>query len=224
MADDWHLEVSGTEYRAPLISFFVLHSTAGVPLSWGKTAGADKVTWPPPLHVPPGNLGKASGMVCQVGRRSRQLTCSQHNELRGRTRLLVRRSGHRTQEALSVAASLLSRTPPQGSCEKSARLLPAVPLTASLTVEALRLCDGVASLGNSTPGRRTSQRTQNRYRRLGTRTRRRRTPLSLEFQVVRISTSHIGHRGTGGADGLKTVLRRRHTRCTCENPDDPVVH
>ena len=46
MADDFHLEASGTEYRAAaLISFFVLYSTAGVPLSWRKTAGGDRVTW-----------------------------------------------------------------------------------------------------------------------------------------------------------------------------------
>ena len=45
VADDFHLEASGTEYRAALVSFFVLCSTAGVPLSWGKTAGGDKVTW-----------------------------------------------------------------------------------------------------------------------------------------------------------------------------------
>ena len=45
VADDFHLEASGTEYRTALISFFVLCATAGVPLSWGKTAGGDKVTW-----------------------------------------------------------------------------------------------------------------------------------------------------------------------------------
>ena len=44
VADDFHLEVSGPEYRAALISFFVLCATAGVPLSWEKTAGGDKVT------------------------------------------------------------------------------------------------------------------------------------------------------------------------------------
>ena len=45
VADDFHLEASGPEYRAALISFFVLCATAGVPLSWEKTAGGDKVTW-----------------------------------------------------------------------------------------------------------------------------------------------------------------------------------
>ena len=45
VADDFHLEASGPEYRAALISFFVLCAKAGVPLSWEKTAGGDKVTW-----------------------------------------------------------------------------------------------------------------------------------------------------------------------------------
>ena len=47
VANGFHLEASGTEYRTPLISFFVLCSTAGVPLSWGKTAGGDitRTTW-----------------------------------------------------------------------------------------------------------------------------------------------------------------------------------
>ena len=45
VADDIDLEESGTEYRAAMLSFFVLCSTAAVLLSWGKTAGGDKVTW-----------------------------------------------------------------------------------------------------------------------------------------------------------------------------------
>ena len=57
----WH---QLTEYRAALISFFVLCSTDGVPLSWDKTSGGDKShvgrVRAPPQHVPPGNLGKAS--------------------------------------------------------------------------------------------------------------------------------------------------------------------
>ena len=34
VADDFHLEATGPEYRAALISFFVLCATAGVRLSW----------------------------------------------------------------------------------------------------------------------------------------------------------------------------------------------
>ena len=86
VADDFHLKASGTQYRAALISSFVLCSTAGVSFSWGKTAGGDKArVRAPQQHVPPGNLGMACGMVHQVGRRSRQLRHSQHNELRRRT-------------------------------------------------------------------------------------------------------------------------------------------
>ena len=44
VADDFHLEAGGRRYRA-LISFFVLCATAGIPLSWEKTAGGDAVTW-----------------------------------------------------------------------------------------------------------------------------------------------------------------------------------
>ena len=67
VADDFHLEASGPEYRAALISFFVLCATVGV-LSWEKTAGGDKVSHvgrvrAPPQYVPPGNLRKASGLV-----------------------------------------------------------------------------------------------------------------------------------------------------------------
>ena len=45
VADDFHLEASGPQCRGALITFFVLSATAGVPLSWGKTAGGDVVTW-----------------------------------------------------------------------------------------------------------------------------------------------------------------------------------
>ena len=45
VADDFHLEAGGCRYRAALISFFVLCATAGIPLSWGKTAGGDAVIW-----------------------------------------------------------------------------------------------------------------------------------------------------------------------------------
>ena len=77
VADDFHLEASGIEYRAALVYFFVLCSTAGVPLSWGKTAGGGQShvgrVRAPPRHVPPGDLGKASGLVHLVGRRGRWL-------------------------------------------------------------------------------------------------------------------------------------------------------
>ena len=45
VADDYHLEAGGTEYRASIISFFVLCAVIGVPLAWKKTAGGDTVSW-----------------------------------------------------------------------------------------------------------------------------------------------------------------------------------
>ena len=45
VADDYHLESGGQEYRTALVAFFVLCSTVGVPLSWAKTAGGDTVSW-----------------------------------------------------------------------------------------------------------------------------------------------------------------------------------
>ena len=45
VADDFHLEAAGAGYREALLIFFVLCHTAGVPLSWSKTAGGDTVIW-----------------------------------------------------------------------------------------------------------------------------------------------------------------------------------
>ena len=41
VAEDFHLETSGAEYRTGLITFFVVCSLLGVPLSWPKTSGGD---------------------------------------------------------------------------------------------------------------------------------------------------------------------------------------
>ena len=45
VADDYHIEAGGPEYRSALIVFFVLCAVSGVPLAWHKTAGGDVVTW-----------------------------------------------------------------------------------------------------------------------------------------------------------------------------------
>ena len=45
VADDFHLETSGAEYRSGIITLFVFCSLLGVPLSWGKTSGGDTLTW-----------------------------------------------------------------------------------------------------------------------------------------------------------------------------------
>ena len=45
VADDYHLEAGGESYRFALLSFFVLCSVTGVPLSWHKTSGGDTIVW-----------------------------------------------------------------------------------------------------------------------------------------------------------------------------------
>ena len=45
VADDFHLDASGKEYRTALISFFILCASCSVPLSWNKTAVGDTVDW-----------------------------------------------------------------------------------------------------------------------------------------------------------------------------------
>ena len=88
VADDFHFEASRTEYSAALVSF-VLCSTAGVPISWGKTAGGDKVAWVgfELLHSTY-HLDEASSVVHQVGRRGRQLTVSTATFEEGLSRLM----------------------------------------------------------------------------------------------------------------------------------------
>ena len=45
VADDYHLETSGAAYKTGHITFFVICSLLGVPLSWEKTSGGDTLTW-----------------------------------------------------------------------------------------------------------------------------------------------------------------------------------
>ena len=45
VADDFHLETSGAEYRTGLITFFVVCLLLVVPVSWPKTSGGDTLTW-----------------------------------------------------------------------------------------------------------------------------------------------------------------------------------
>ena len=45
VADDFHLEAGGPDYKFALTSFFVSCAVAGVRLSWPKAAGGDTVIW-----------------------------------------------------------------------------------------------------------------------------------------------------------------------------------
>ena len=45
VADDYHLEAGGEQYRFALIAFFIVCAVAGVPLSWNKTSCGESVTW-----------------------------------------------------------------------------------------------------------------------------------------------------------------------------------
>ena len=55
VADDFHLEAGGAGYRKALMIFFVLCHTAGVPLSWSKTAGGDRKKGDCCSHLDGGN-------------------------------------------------------------------------------------------------------------------------------------------------------------------------
>ena len=44
VADDYPLEAGGQEYRFDLMTFFIVCSIVGVPLSWNKTSGGETVT------------------------------------------------------------------------------------------------------------------------------------------------------------------------------------
>ena len=135
---DFHLGDSGTEYGAALISFLVFCSTAGVSLSCGKTAGGDKVTWVKfELFHSTYHLGiserRAAWFIKWTEEVARSHTVKKKKKVNATTGSL---------DARHVAGALEHKRP-FGLRE----VLPAVPLAASLTVEALRLCDGVASLG-----------------------------------------------------------------------------
>ena len=177
VADDFHLEASGTEHTAALISFFVLCSTAGVPLSWEKTAGGDKVTWVGfELLHDTYHLGISERRAAWFIKWAEEVASSQivnTASFEGLGRLMCVAGATRTREALPVSAPQLLLSAPQRSCKESAFLrevFPAIPLTSSLAVSSLQLRDGDASLGNSPSGRRTGERRQDRDRRLGTRT------------------------------------------------------
>ena len=45
VAGDNHLEAGGAEHRFALMTFFIICSIVGVPLSWNKTSGGETVTW-----------------------------------------------------------------------------------------------------------------------------------------------------------------------------------
>ena len=44
VADDYHLDAGGEQYRFALISFFIVCALAGVTLSWNKTSDGETVT------------------------------------------------------------------------------------------------------------------------------------------------------------------------------------
>ena len=177
VADDFHFEASGPEYRAALISFFVLCATAGVPLSWSKTAGGDKVMWVgfELLHSTY-HLGISERRAAWFTKWAEEVASSHtintasFEEGLGR---LMYVAGVLEYETFLVASLQLPLSAPQRSCEESTGLrevFSAIPLTSSLVVSPLQLCDDDASLGYSLSGRRTGESRQDRDRRLGTRT------------------------------------------------------
>ena len=89
VADGFHLDASGPEYRAALLLFFVLCDTCRVPLSWAKTAGGDTVAWVgfELLHSSSclGISQRLSRLVCQVVTRDCFLHVREHEQIRGGT-------------------------------------------------------------------------------------------------------------------------------------------
>ena len=78
VADDCRLEAGGKDHRAALISFFVLCASAGVPLSWGKTAGGDVLMWVGfELHHHTHQLGTSEQRAAWFTKGTRQVASSQ---------------------------------------------------------------------------------------------------------------------------------------------------
>ena len=148
MADDFHLEASGPEYRAALISFFVLCATAGVPLSWEKTAGGDKVTWVGFELLPSTyRLGISERRAAWFTKWAEEVASSHTTNTasfeEGLGRLMyVAGALEYERPFLSPLCSFLSLH--QRSCEKSTsprEVFSAKPLTSSLVVSPLRPWD-----------------------------------------------------------------------------------
>ena len=89
VADDFHLEAGGPEYRPVLLAFFVVCVIAGVPLSWPKTAGGDVVSWVglEPLHSSCllGISERTCSLVRQVDSHDSRTRDCPHGQVRGRS-------------------------------------------------------------------------------------------------------------------------------------------
>ena len=228
VADDFHLEASGPEYRAALISFFVLCATAGVPLSWEKTAGGDKVTWVgfELLHISY-HLAISEQRAAWFTKWAEEVASSHpintasFEEGLGRL-MCVAGALEYERPFLSPLCCFLSLHP-----RGAVRRVPAYAkyflryLSRQVSLSRHYNCAMMLrSLGYSPSGGRTGKSRQDRGRWLGTRTRRRRTPRSLEIQVVQprdhkgrvavdlrtqrqARTVHLDPGGTGRADTPK---------------------
>ena len=153
------LSPSGTEYRTALISFFVLCATAGVPLSWGKTAGGDKVTWVGfellhhTYHLEISER-RAAWFVKWAEEVASSDSINTASFEQGLGRLMyVAGALEYERPFLSPLYSFLSLS----ALPSLRETFPAVPCSPSLTVSALHLCDHDASLGHGSTGRRTSE-------------------------------------------------------------------
>ena len=90
VADDFHLDASGPEYRAALLLFFVLCDTCRVPLSWAKTSGGDTVACmgrvrTSSFELMSADIATKSRLVCQMVTGGCFFHVREHEEIRGGT-------------------------------------------------------------------------------------------------------------------------------------------
>ena len=112
VADDFHLDASGKDYRTALICFFVLCASCRVPLSWNKTAGGDTIAWIgfELLHAS-SELGisqRRADWFVKWTPRNRELHFRQQEPLRGH----VRRGSAGIRKTLLRASLSFPRTSP----------------------------------------------------------------------------------------------------------------
>ena len=139
----------------------------------GSSSSTVRTTW---------DLSSEGRLVHQTDRRSHQGT-HEHPQFRRGTGLSDARLKRPRARKTFLSPLQLFVVASQRRCKKSANQREVLSLVL-FTDEALQLCDGDAFTADSATNGRTGKRMSHRDRRLGTSTWRRKTPRSLEIQVV----------------------------------------
>ena len=172
VADDCHLETSGAAYRTGLITFFVICSLLGVPLSWEKTSGGDTLTWVgfELLHKS-GGLGIFSAQVrmvcrwCQETAKAETINTSFFEE-RVRTNNLRGGSTRTRQSILEPALKIpclaadrkcTSSSKSRSLCSELRSFHPEVPCIGGCEVQTFRLCGRAERQHESNQGPRAGK-------------------------------------------------------------------